>query len=88
VLTITNAAETKGLKCLPKHVGTQDNTFLVTHTLTVQRTDRGAIELLYIHHHHHHHKPINAPTAWAQALIILNTHTKSKHLHSRLSSPK
>jgi hypothetical protein len=37
VLTTANAARTNGLKCLPKHGGTHDNTFLVIHPMTDQR---------------------------------------------------
>jgi hypothetical protein len=34
VLTTANAAETNSLTCLPRHGGTQDYKFLVTHPMT------------------------------------------------------
>jgi hypothetical protein len=47
---MAKAAGTNGLTCLPKHGGTQDNKFLVTHSMTDQRyltsSIHRAIELL------------------------------------------
>jgi hypothetical protein len=37
VLTSANAAMTNGLTCLPKHGGTRDSKYLVTHLMTDQR---------------------------------------------------
>jgi hypothetical protein len=37
LLTTAHAAGTYGLTCLPKHRGTRDNKFLVTHPMTDQR---------------------------------------------------
>jgi hypothetical protein len=42
-LTPANAAGTNGLTCLPKHGGTRDDTFFVTHPITDQLSLTSAV---------------------------------------------